>query len=450
MYDIKDKYSGIWLIYLRKSRQDDPNETIEEVLAKHEIQLQEYAERELGCRIPEENIYREVISGESIDERQEIKKVLARIEDPNVKGVLVIEPQRLSRGDLEDCGRLINAFRFTNTQVITPAMSYDLSSKMERKFFQDELLRGREFLEYTKEILFRGRVAAVKRGCYIMGAPPYGYNKIKIGKDNTLEPNENADMVRTIFDWYVKEGLTPGLIADRLNDMGVPAPRGGKWPKDSVRSILTNLHYAGKVFYNQSKRTPILESGEIIYRRLRQPDDEVLIAEGLHPAIIDKEIWELAKNRFANNPRVSHSRTLRNPLSGIAFCSKCGRTLILHQYKRSESRLECRTRPRCYKSVKLSVVINALLHALEHSELPKLQLKVKNGDGDAVKIQQRLLEKFEKQMQEYRVQEENQYELLETKNIHKNCSTVDTQHCAKKSIFARSRYMKQNRNCQQL
>lgn len=66
-----------YVIYLRKSRQDDPAETVEEVLAKHEAQLQEYAERELGGRIPEENIYREVVSGESIDERVEIQRVLA-------------------------------------------------------------------------------------------------------------------------------------------------------------------------------------------------------------------------------------------------------------------------------------------------------------------------------------------------------------------------------------
>ena len=89
-----------YLIYLRKSRQDDPNETVEQVLAKHEIQLQEFAVRTFGAKIPEGNIYREVVSGESISDREEIKKVLARIEDPNIKGVIVIEPSRLSRGDL--------------------------------------------------------------------------------------------------------------------------------------------------------------------------------------------------------------------------------------------------------------------------------------------------------------------------------------------------------------
>ena len=63
-----------YLIYLRKSRQDDPNETVEEVLEKHETMLQEFALKEFGGRIPEENIYREVVSGESIDDRERCKR----------------------------------------------------------------------------------------------------------------------------------------------------------------------------------------------------------------------------------------------------------------------------------------------------------------------------------------------------------------------------------------
>jgi DNA invertase Pin-like site-specific DNA recombinase len=212
-------------MYLRKSRQDDPNETVEEVLAKHETILQEWAEKELGFKIEEDNIYREVISGESIADREEIKKVLARLEDPAVVGVLCVEPSRLSRGDLADCAKIIDSFRFSKSLIATPYMTYDLENKMERKFFQDELLRSNEFLEYTKSILWRGRVAAIKRGCFINNVPPYGFKKIKIGKDNTLEIVEDkAEVVRLVFDLYVKDGLTPHRIAMQLNEMGIPAP----------------------------------------------------------------------------------------------------------------------------------------------------------------------------------------------------------------------------------
>lgn len=405
----------IWLLYLRKSRQDDPNETVEEVLAKHEAQLQEWAERELGCRIPEENIYREIVSGESIDAREEIKKVLARIEDPAVGGVIVMEPSRLSRGDLADCSKIIDSFRFSHSLIATPYMTYDLENKMERKFFKDELLRGNDYLEYTKEILFRGRVAAAKRGCFIGNHPPYGYNKVKVGKDHTLEINEDqAPAVQLAYDMYVNQGATPYQIACKLNELGVKPARIDKWKKDSIRVMLRNPHYAGYVAFNQKKFTPVLENGKIVYKRLAQAAEDVIIAEGKHTAIIDRALWTAAQELVARNPRINQFTGLKNPLATMFFCSKCGQAMALHPYKHAENRYTCKQRPPCFKSVKASAVIDAVIAGLEGAELPALELKVKNGDGDARKIQQTLLVKLEKQMEEYRAQEERQYDLLET------------------------------------
>lgn len=404
-----------WLLYLRKSRQDDPNETVEEVLSKHETLLQEWAEREIGHRIPEEDIYREIVSGESIAAREEVQKVLARIEDPTVAGVIVMEPSRLSRGDLADCSRIIDSFRFSRSLVATPYMTYDLEKKMERKFFKDELLRGNDYLEYTKEILFRGRVAAHKRGCYLGRFAPYGYRKIKIGKDHTLEVVEaEADVVRLVFDLYVTERKTPGKIAQQLNEMGIPAPRCEAWKKDTIRHILRNQHYIGLVVFNRIKNTPVLENGEIVTKRLMQPEEDVIIAEGKHPAIVDRAVFERAQELVQQNPRVNHNKGLVNPYSGLLTCGKCGKVMFQHRYKHAETRYECRTRPRCYKTTRASEITEAILAALEHAELPALELKVKNGDGNARKIQQRRLAALEKQMEEYRAQEERQYDLLET------------------------------------
>ena len=404
-----------YLIYLRKSRQDDPKETIEEVLSKHETMLQEYAERELGGRIPEENIYREVVSGESIDEREEVKKVLARIEDPNILGVLVIEPQRLSRGDLEDCGKLIADFRFTHTKVVTPMMTYDLENKMERKFFQDELLRGRDFLEYTKEILLRGRIAAVKRGCYISSHPPYGFNRIKLGRDWTLEPNENADAVRLMFEWYAREGLSYGAVALRMEEYGFPAPAGEGWSRSSIREMLKNVHYIGKVRFNYKRLVTVIENGERIQRQKHSPVEEVIIAEGKHDGIVDPALFEAANARLKNNPRVGYDDKLMNVFAGLLVCSKCGRVMIIRTSKIANPRYMCPTSPQCMKSTLSSIVMDGVIAALEEAELPKLRTKLRNGDGDAAVIQKRRLAQLSKQMEELLEQEDNQYELLEKK-----------------------------------
>ena len=411
--------SVIWecyLIYLRKSRQDDPNETVEEVLSKHETILQEYAMREFGGKIPEKNIYREVVSGESIDEREEIKKVLSRIEDPNIIGVLVIEPQRLSRGDLIDCGTLISNFQYTSTFVVTPVMTYNLGNKMERKFFQDELLRGRDYLEYTKEILMRGRIASVKRGCYIIPTAPYGFDRIKIGRDWTLTPNDDADVVRLIFDWYVNEDLSLNAIAKRLREQGYPSRFGGKWHPDTIRTIIGNVHYIGKVRFNYTKETQFVENGVRVVRRKRQPEEEVIIAEGKHNGIIPIELFEAAQNRLKNNPRANIELGFANILSGMFKCKHCGMAMRLVQKQApTMSRYYCKYgTSQHYKSAGEPVVLNILLSVLKEVELPKLQAKIKNGDGNAATIQKRRLEKLSKQMEEYRQQEDKQYEFLET------------------------------------
>lgn len=402
-----------WLIYLRKSRQDDPAQTVEQVLSKHETMLQEYAEREFGGRIPDENIYREVVSGESIDDRVEIKKVLARIEESDIEGVLVVEPSRLSRGDLGDCDRIVKAFRFSDTLVGTLMMTYNLKNKMERKFFQDELLRGNEHLEYTKEILFRGRVAAVKRGCYINNIPPYGYDKAMKGDDHTLKPNpDEAPIVKLMFEWYADEGLTPWKIARRLDSMNVPAPKSDKWSGESIRDMLKNKHYIGKVIYRQQSDEWVMENGEVVKKKVFMPEEEVIEAKGKHDAIIDMDLWERARARGSAD-RTRNKFELTNPLATLFVCSGCGRTMRKRNIKHAQPRFACPCTPQCHKSVRVWEVHEAVEHALEYVELPKLQLKVANGDGDARKIQERRLAQLQKEMEEYLEQEDNQYDLLE-------------------------------------
>lgn len=404
-----------YLMYLRKSRQDDPRETIEEVLSKHERDLQELALREFGGRISENNIYREVVSGESIEGREEMQKVLARIENPNIKGVLVVDPQRLSRGDLEDCGRLISDFRYTNTLIITLRDTYDLTNKRDRRYFQDELLRGSDYLEYTKEVLRRGRENAVKRGCFIMQNAPYGYNKIKIGKDHTLEPNEDADVVRMIFEWYAIEEMTIYRIAQKLEEMGIPAPKGGKWHKEVISRMVKNPHYIGKVVCNSRPTIMVVENGERKMKRRKVPQEECIIAEGKHPAIIDKDVWDKAQERAKNAPRHRDDMKLVNVLAGMLRCSQCGYIMDRRNLP-SGARYFCpaRSNKQCFKSVKCDVVLDALRIALEESELPALKSKAENDEGASRKIQERILAKLSKQMNEYREQEEKQFDLLET------------------------------------
>lgn len=408
------KQDGTYLLYLRKSRADNPDESVEEVLAKHEKLLQDYFKRELGHPIPEDCIYREVVSGgEDIADREEMCKVLARVESPDVLGVACADPQRLSRGSLTDCDLLIDTLRYSKTLVITPVMVYDLENKMERRFFQDELMRGRDYLEYVKEALYRGRVQSALKGCFVPSQPPYGYNKIKIGKEWTLEPNENADIVRMIFNWYVKDYKTPGQIAEELERMLIPPSKGKKWVRETVLVLLKNVHYDGKIVFGRKKQTVVFENGKKVTKRIKQQEEDMIIVEGKHPAIVDHEIFELAQERISGRAYLAPKtrRALSNPLAGLLRCSCCGYAMVYHNRKRFET-FHCKSY--CSKSPKYRDLLSAVKTALLTEHLPALEAKLNNGDGSSVVIQQQIVDRLEKQMTDFKTQEAKQYDLLET------------------------------------
>ena len=407
------KKDGIYLMYLRKSRADNPEESVSEVLAKHEKLLQDYFIRELGHPIPEDCIYREVVSGgEDIADREEMCKVLARIESADVLGCACADPQRLSRGSLTDCDLIIDKFRFTKTLVITPVMVYDLENKMERRFFQDELMRGRDYLDYVKEVLYRGRYQSSARGNAIF-QPPYGYNKVKIGKDWTLEPNEKADVVRMIFDWYVKEYKSPGQICKELDRLMIPPSKGTTWGRESLLRILKNVHYDGKVVFGRKKTTVVFENGKKVTKRLTQKPEDMLIVEGKHPAIVDHEIFELAQERISGRaylaPRTSGE--LSNPFAGLLKCPICGYAMAYHSGRKHKS-YNCKNY--CSKVLTPRDLTNAVKTALLTVHLPELEAKLENGDGSSAVIQKQMVDRFEKQMSDLKAQEAKQYDLLET------------------------------------
>ena len=411
--------SKIWLMYLRKSRQDDPNETVEEVLAKHELWLQEWAERNLGYRIPEEYIFREIVSGERISDRKEMQKILRAIESPDVAGIICFNASRLSRGDLLDCGTLITTLRFTSTLVATPTVIYNLEDNRERQYFQDDLLRGSSYLDQTKEVLSTGReIAVTKRGAYIGSYAPYGYKKVKVGKLCTLEPHDTeADIVRMIFDLYVNHDITFHSIGRKLDDMGIKPRTGTAWRDTTIRQIISNHHYDGKVVYGRRKTKTVIEDGKQVRKRKRITDPEQFtVSEGQHPAIIDHDTFVRANEKRVNNPRIIRDLKLSNPLAGVLMCSKCGHAMRRTPYDHADDRYACRQhKPACMKSIKIKDVVEAVVTALEQSELPNLKAQLNSGQGSSAAIQQKILDNLMKQLAEYKDQEETQYELLETK-----------------------------------
>lgn len=402
--------------YLRKSRSDDPLLTVEEVLSKHEAMLDEWAEKHLGAVVPEENKYREVVSGETIAERPEINRVLRLIESPRYKAVAVVEPQRLTRGDLEDIGRLMKLLKHTNTLVITPQRIYDLRDEYDWDAFERELKRGNDYLEYTKKILNRGRLLSVSQGNYVGNTAPYGYDKTFVteGKRKCpiLVPNkEEADVVRMMFDLYVNKDMGCTNICKKFDAMGIKPPKGEYWSANAVTKMLQNIHYIGKVKWNHRKTMTIVEEGEFKKTRPVAKVGEYLIYDGKHEAIIPEELFNAAQAKKGKNTRQKPNTKIRNPFAGLLWC-KCGRAMSLRTYKNRDAapRLLCDGQTHCRTGSCLYTEIEDRVKVILSDCIKDFEVRLKNNEGDSVKLHMRLIKNLETKQKELEEKELAQWE----------------------------------------
>lgn len=405
--------------YLRKSRSDDPLLTVEEVLSKHEAMLDEWAEQHLGAVVPEENKYREVVSGETIAERPEINRVLRLIESPRYKAVAVVEPQRLTRGDLEDIGRLMKLLKHTNTLVITPPRIYDLRDEYDWDAFERELKRGNDYLEYTKKILNRGRLLSVSQGNFVGNTAPYGYDKTFVteGKRKCpiLVPNkEEAEVVRMMFDLYVNKDMGCQSICNQFDEMGIKPPKGEHWSASAMTKMLQNIHYIGKVKWNHRKTLTIVEEGEFKKTRPVAKVGEYLIYDGKHEAIIPEDLFNAAQAKKGRNTRQKPHTKIRNPLAGLLFC-QCGRAMSLRTYmkdgvERSAPRLLCDGQSICKTtSCNYDEIIDKVKDILRQC-IHDFEVRIKNNDGDSAKLHANLIKRLKAKKEELDKKEIAQWE----------------------------------------
>lgn len=405
------------LEYVRKSRSDDPTLTVEEVLEKHETILNEYSEKYLNGRIPEDNIYREIKSSETIDDRPEMLKLLKRIESPKIKGVVVVEPQRLTRGDLEDIGRLIKLFRYTNTYVITPQKIYDVRDEYDRDALERELKRGNDYLEYAKKIMSRGKETSIKMGNYVYTFPPYGYDKtyVQDGRKKCptlIENPEQANTVRMIFDMYVNKDMGSTTIADRLNELHIKPMRKELWTPEIIREMISNIHYIGKTCINKRVVVKYVENQEVLKSSVRTKFDELITFEGKHKAIISDDLFYAAqeKRKTRQVPKKKACK-VANPLAGIFYCAICGKPIKYRaENGKYKPRFECINMKRCGNgSGQAEEIMQRIIDSLKEC-IRDFEVKLSQDDAQTLELHQNMIKGLEDRLEALNKKEVSQWE----------------------------------------
>lgn len=323
----------MYLMYLRKSRKDLELEARGEgeTLARHEAALNALAAR-LKLRI--DAVYREVVTADTIASRPMMQRLLQEVESGLWEGVLVMEVERLARGETIDQGIVAQAFKYSNTQIITPMKTYDPSDEMDEEYFEFSLFMSRREYNTIKRRLLAGRVASVREGKYMGTRPPYGYNRVKISgsKGFTLEVvPEKAAIVRKVFDWYLHglNGAPAGgrVIANQLKAMGLKTDLGNDFDGGYIRVMLQNIAYIGYVRWNQKKTKIFLRDGQRVKERVKA---EPIIVRGLHDPIVDPAIFDAVQRKFQTRAQlpVKLKSPIANPLAGLVKCGVCGRAMI--------------------------------------------------------------------------------------------------------------------------
>ncbi|MTI66597.1 MAG: recombinase family protein [Firmicutes bacterium] len=356
-------------IYLIKSRTDD-NMSVEEVLSKHKTTLLALAQKNKYNIL---DIKEEIVSGESIARRPKMLELLKEVEDNKYDAVLVMDMDRLGRGNMREQGLILETFKEYNTKIMTPNKIYDLDNEFDEEYSEFEAFMARRELKIIKKRLHRGRMKSLEEDNYIASVAPFGYIK----KGTTLFINKRqSDIVKLIFNLYVNKDFGDAKIAKYLIENNIPnANNNLNWDKTTIRTILKNPVYTGKVVWGK-RRFKYDKKGNRTSEL--QDMDDWKIYDGKHETIIDEKIFNkaqaIAKKR--HHPRVHSRKKLRNPLVGIIKCGGCGATMTIRTCKNKPDSI------RCYKNcgkIKSSYIylIEERVLSITLKELKKLKYEFK-------------------------------------------------------------------------
>lgn len=422
MYKLPEgKYAG----YLRKSRIDIETESKggEDTYKVHERTLLELATR-FGVTL--EKIYREkpATSGERISERPEMISLLEDVENEEWTGIFAVEVERLARGDTMDQGMVAQAFKYSETLIVTPARVYNPNDSNDEEYFEFGLFMSRREFKTITRRLQGGRVVSVKEGRYIGSKPPYGYTRVKLtGKGYSLEPHpEQASVVQLIFAIYTDPDPTKrmgtALICKYLNNnKKIPTAENKKWIVGTINRMLRNPTYIGKVIWGVR---PLIKKKNSKSR----PRREGMVVPGLHPAIIDEVTFARAQQIMQENGHAPVPRgKISNPFAGIIRCDMCGGPIVMRPFgSRRAAALICPSQDCRNVSSDFSLVEERFLQGLEKwlgqlkSELnDNRQPQTDNKDDLRLKALESTHKELSKKLNELTDQKNGLHELVEKK-----------------------------------
>ena len=334
-------------IYARVSSEQQREEN---TIASQTASLIEFAKSN-NLEVPEEWVCEdEGYSGATL-ERPGLERVRDLAAEGQIQVMLAYSPDRLSR---KYAYQVVLAEEFGRCGVSLVFLKSPSGETPE-----DQLLVQFQGMiaEYERaqiaERTRRGKRHKAQQGLVnVLSGAPYGYRYIKKSDhaDAYYEVHEaEAEIVRTMFDAYTRQGLGVSAIARLLNERRIPTRTPtSRWERSTVWNILRNPAYQGKACFGKTELRP----RQRITRRLRQRNRLPTRDSANHerprqdwieipvPALVSEDTFALAQEQLQKNKHHSPRRTIEPTLlQGMLVCQNCGYALYRTSTKTSKRKL---------------------------------------------------------------------------------------------------------------
>ena len=347
--------------YNRLSKEDGDKPESDSIQNQHSINQKhlEYL-REQGEQIESVTVYSDDGYAGGNFKRPRYQALIRDIESGKINCIIFKDNSRLGR-NYPELGRLMEDY-FPQKGVRVISVLNNLDSVKDPRGYCSAIVSFSNIVndDYIRQLSIKIKCTLTmkrERGEFIGNYAPFGYQKAPADRHRLVVDEEQAEIVRKIFDWY-EDGMSASSIAKRLNAMQIMTPGDFKirdgcksfithdrnssklhaWTTTTIATILKNEVYIGNMVQGKHK--------SVSYRSKKMmltDESEWTVVEGTHVPIISDEQFAIIHERFARRTRISPGKTHVYPLSGLVSCGACGHRMN-RVVSQGYARYRCMTR----------------------------------------------------------------------------------------------------------
>lgn len=263
----------------------------------------------------------EGITGTKKRNRKEFQRMLKDAQKERFDILFVKDVSRFARNTVDSLESL-RMLKEHNIDIVFINNQGILETSSELMFTIMSAMAQEESVNMSKRVKF-GKEQNAKKGR--VPNLVYGYDKVP-GEYFTLHINEEeARVVRRIFQMYTEDGEGCSAIAQVLNTEGRKTKRGCSWSQNAVTRIIRNEIYIGKIVNGREATKEIYST-----KRIKKQEEDWIIIENPNLRIIDNEVYNKAQNILHNRYDSFHIKkerqSNRHLFSTLIKCKHCHRS----------------------------------------------------------------------------------------------------------------------------